>query len=97
VPQGISDYTFVTDGIESAVEQATAAAGGKDVSLMGAAAVQHALRAGLLDEIEIHLIPVLLCGGVRLLDHLGDHPVELERIEVVDAPGVTHLRYRVVR
>jgi dihydrofolate reductase len=97
VPQGISDYTFVTDGIESAVEQATAAAGGKDVSLMGAAAVQQALRAGLLDEIEIHLIPVLLCGGVRLLDHLGDHPVELERIEVVDAPGVTHLRYLVVR
>lgn len=97
VPQGISAYTFVTDGIESAIEQATEAAGGKDVSLMGAAAVQQALRAGLLDEIEIHLIPVLLCGGVRLLDHLGDDPVELERLEVVDAPGVTHLRYRVVR
>jgi dihydrofolate reductase len=97
VPHGRSVYTFVTDGIESAIEQASAAAGGKDVSLMGAAAVQHALRAGLLDEIEIHLIPVLLCGGVRLLDHLGDDPVELERLEVVDAPGVTHLRYRVVR
>ena len=97
VPHGRSAYTFVTDGIESAIEQASAAAGGKDVSLMGAAAVQQALRAGLLDEIEIHLIPVLLCGGVRLLDHLGDDPVELERLEVVDAPGVTHLRYRVVR
>jgi len=97
VPQGEPPYTFVTDGIESAVEQARAAAGGKDVSLMGAAAVQQALRAGLLDEIEIHLIPVLLAGGVRLLDHIGDDPVELERLEVVDAPGVTHLHYRVVR
>ena len=97
VPQGEPPYTFVTDGIESAVEQARAAAGGKDVSLMGSAAVQQALRAGLLDEIEIHLIPVLLGGGVRLLDHLGDDPVDLERIEVVDAPGVTHLHYRVVR
>ena len=97
VPQGKSAYTFVTDGIESAIEQARAAAGGKDVSLMGAAAVQQALRAGLLDEIQIHLIPVLLGGGVRLLDHLGDDPVDLERIEVVDAPGVTHLHYRVVR
>ncbi len=64
---------------------------------MGAAAVQQALRAGLLDEIEIHLIPMLLCGGVRLLDHLGDDPVQLERLEVVDAPGVTHLRYRVLK
>ena len=97
MPHGKSTYTFVTDGIESAVEQARAAAGGKDVSLMGAAAVQQALRAGLLDEIEIHLIPVLLAGGVRLLDHIGDDPVELERLEVVDAPGVTHLHYRVVR
>jgi dihydrofolate reductase len=97
VPHGNSAYTFVTDGIESAIEQARAAAGGKDVSLMGSAAVQQALRAGLLDEIGIHLIPVLLGGGMRLLDHLGDEPVELERIEIVDAPGVTHLRYRVVR
>lgn len=97
VPHGEPPYTFVTDGIESAIEQASAAAGGKDVSLMGAAAVQQSLRAGLLDEIEIHLIPILLGGGVRLLDHLGDDPVELERLEVVDAPGVTHLHYRVVR
>jgi len=97
VPQGSSRYTFVTDGIESAVRQASAAAGGKDVSLMGSAAVQQALRAGLLDEIEIHLIPVLLGGGVRLLDHLSDDPVDLELLQVVDAPGVTHLRYRVIR
>jgi len=97
VPQGSSRYTFVTDGIESAVRQASEAAGGKDVSVMGAAPVQQALRAGLLDEVEIHLVPVLLGGGVRLLDHLGDNPVDLEVLQVVDAPGVTHLRYRVLR
>lgn len=97
VPIGEPTYTFVTDGIESAVAQARTAAGGKDVSLMGSAAVQQCLRAGLLDEIEIHLIPVLLGGGVRLLDHIGENSVQLERLQVVDAPGVTHLRYRVVR
>ena len=98
VPRGEPPYTFVTDGIGSAVEQARAAAGGKDVALMGTAAVQQCLRAGLLDELVVHLIPVLLGGGVRLLDHLGDAaPVELERVQVVDAPGVTHLHYRVVR
>ncbi len=98
VPRGEPPYTFVTDGIGSAVEQARAAAGGKDVALMGTAAVQQCLAAGLLDELVVHLIPVLLGGGVRLLDHLGDAaPVELERVQVVDAPGVTHLHYRVVR
>jgi dihydrofolate reductase len=79
VPPGEPAYTFVTDGIVSAVAQARTAAGGKDVSLMGSAAVQQCLRAGLLDEIEIHLIPVLLGGGVRLLDHIGENAVQLER------------------
>jgi dihydrofolate reductase len=98
VPSGDPPYTFVTDGIESAVEQARAAAGGKDVSLMGSAAVQQCVRAGLLDEILVHLVPVLLGDGVRLLDHLGDAaPLELECVRVVDAPGVTHLQYRVTR
>jgi dihydrofolate reductase len=97
VPPGEPPYTFVTDGIESAVEQARAA-GGKDVALMGTAAVQECLRAGLLDELTIHLIPVLLGGGARLLDRLGQAaPVQLECVRVVDAPGVTHLQYRVVR
>jgi dihydrofolate reductase len=97
VPRGESRYTFVTDGVESAVAQASAVAGDKYVSLMGASVPQQALRAGLLDEIQIHLIPVLLGGGVRLFDHLGAGSVELELLKVVDGPGVTHLRYRVVK
>jgi dihydrofolate reductase len=97
VPTGTSRYTFVTDGVESAIAQAKAAAGDKDVSLMGSAVPQQALRAGLLDEIQVHLIPVLLGGGVRLFDHLGAERVQLEVVRVVDAPGVTHLRYRVVK
>ena len=98
VPRGEPPYTFVTDGIASAVEQARAAAGGKDVALMGSAAVQQCLAAGLLDELTVHLIPVLLGSGVRLLDHLGEAaPVQLECVRVVDAPGVTHLQYRVIR
>jgi dihydrofolate reductase len=96
VPAGEPPYTFVTDGIDAAVKQAKAAAGERDVSLMGAETVQQCLRAGLLDEIHIHLIPVLLGRGVRLLDHLGEGSVELECIQVVNAPGVTHLSYRVV-
>jgi dihydrofolate reductase len=97
VPRGRATYTYVTDGIESAVAQAKQAAGDKAVSLMGSAAPQQALRAGLLDEIHIDLIPVLLGGGVRLFDHLGDETIELERTRVVEAPGVTHLAFRVIR
>ena len=97
VPQGESRYTFVTGGVESAVEQAKAAAGDKYVSLMGASAPQQCLQAGLLDEIQIHLVPVLLGAGVRLFDHLGSDNIELETIRIVDSPGVTHLRFRVVR
>jgi dihydrofolate reductase len=97
VPAGDPAYTFVTDGIESALDQARSAAAGKDVSLMGSAAVQQCLRSGLLDEITIHLVPVLLGGGVRLLDHLDGHAPKLDCIRVVEAPGVTHLTYRVIR
>ncbi|HXM58945.1 MAG TPA: dihydrofolate reductase family protein [Candidatus Dormibacteraeota bacterium] len=96
VPRGESVYTFVTDGVESAVAQARAVAGDGYVSLMGSAVPRECLRLGLLDEIQIHLVPVLLGGGVRLFDHLGGS-VQLELVRVVDAPGVTHLRYRVVR
>jgi dihydrofolate reductase len=96
-PPSEPPYTFVTEGIERAVEAATAVAGDKNVALMGSAAVQQCLQAGLLDEIHLHVIPVLLGGGVRLLDHLGPDPVMLEQIGVVDAPGVTHLSYRVIR
>ena len=93
VPTGSAPYTFVTDGIERAVEKARSAAGGKDVSLMGATPVQQALRAGLLDILTLHLVPVVLGRGVRLLDGLD--PVQLDLVQVVDAPGVTHLTYRV--
>jgi dihydrofolate reductase len=97
VPKGESTYTFVTDGVESAVAQAKAAAGEKYVSLMGASIPQQCLRAGLLDEIQIHLVPVLLGAGVRLFDHLGTANIELQTMRVVDGPGVTHLRFRVVK
>ena len=90
-------YTFVTGGIEEAVSQARRAARGRDVSLMGATIVQQCLRAGLLDELTISLVPVVLGRGVRLIDGIEAGSVELERAGVVDAPGVTHLTYRVVR
>jgi len=92
-----SPFTFVTDGVESAIEQARAAAGDKNVSVATASITQQCIQADLLDEVEIALAPVLLGGGVRLFDYLGAAPVELESIRVVDAPGVTHLRYRVVK
>jgi dihydrofolate reductase len=97
VPAGDPPYTFVTDGIEHAVEEARTAAGDKDVSVMGATIVQQCLRAGLLDEIIINLVPVVLGRGVRLLDNLEPGSIQLELVGVVDAPGVTHLRYRVVK
>jgi dihydrofolate reductase len=97
VPAGEPPYTFVTDGIEGAVAQARRAAEGKDLSLMGSTIVQQCLRAGLLDELTISLVPVVLGRGVRLLDGLEAGSVDLELAGVVDAPGVTHLTYRVVK
>lgn len=94
--QGGTSFTFVTDGIEAALEQARAAAGDKDVALAGGASVaQQYLEAGLLDELQIHLVPVLLGGGVRLFDRLG--PTELEVTRVIASPAVTHLRFRAAR
>jgi dihydrofolate reductase len=96
--EGGTTFTFVTAGIESALAQARAAAGDRDISVAGGANIaQQYLKAGLLDEIQIHLVPVLLGGGVRLFDDPGPHRVELERTRVVESPGVTHLRFRVVR
>jgi dihydrofolate reductase len=94
-PKGAGTYTFVTDGVESAVAQAKAAAGDKDVLLHGADVAQQCLRAGLLDEMVIHLVPVLLGEGRRLFDHLGAKHTELELIHLREAPQATHLRYRV--
>jgi dihydrofolate reductase len=95
--QGGTSYTFVTDGIESALEEARAAAGDKDVAVAGGAdVVQQCLEAGLLDELQIHLAPLVLGGGVRLFDDLGTAEVELELDRVIESPSVTHLRYRVM-
>jgi dihydrofolate reductase len=92
-----SPFTFVTNGIESAVEQARAAAGDKDVAVGAASIVQQCIRARLLDEIHVDLVPVLLGEGVRLFEHLGTAPIELERTRVVEGAGVTHLTFRVLR
>jgi dihydrofolate reductase len=95
---GGTTFTFVTDGIDVALEQARAAAGGKDVAIAGGASVvQQALEAGLLDELQIHVAPVLLGGGVRLFGDLGTEGIKLESTRVIESPGVTHLRYRVVK
>ena len=89
-------FHFVTDGIESALEQAKEAAGGKDVALGGGADVaQQYLAAGLIDELEISIVPLLLGSGARLFDNLDGAAIELEQIRAVEAPGVTHLKYRV--
>jgi dihydrofolate reductase len=92
-----SPFTFVTDGVESAVEQARAVAGENDVAVGAASIAQQCIRAGLLDEIHVDLVPVLLGGGVRLFEHLGAGPIELERTRAIEAPGVTHLTFRVLR
>ena len=96
--EGGTTFHFVTDGVESAYEQAVAAADGKDISVGGGAStVQQLIAAGLLDELQISLVPILLGGGERLLDGLGGAPVGFERTRVLEAPGVTHLRYRIVK
>ena len=96
-PLTLSDttFTFVTDGIESALEQARAGAGDKDVTIGGGAdAINQYLAAGLVDELELHVVPLLLGGGARLFEGVGPD-VSLERIRTVEAPGVTHVKYRV--
>jgi dihydrofolate reductase len=94
--QGGTTFNFVTDGIDSALKQARAAAGNQDVMIPGgASAVQQYLAAGLLDEIYVHIVPVILGAGERLFENVGD-PV-LEPIKVVASPTVTHVKYRIVR
>jgi dihydrofolate reductase len=93
---GGTTFSFVTDGIESALEQARAAAGDADVSIAGGAStVRQYLAAGLLDELYLHIAPVVLGAGERLLEGVGDPT--LEPVKVVDSPAVTHVKYRVVR
>jgi dihydrofolate reductase len=93
--EGGTSFTFVTDGIESALDQARAAAGEKDVAIAGGAEVaQQYLAAGLIDEVLLNVVPVLLGGGTRLFENLGDAEIGLEQVQVIEAPDVAHLRYR---
>jgi len=88
-------FTFITDGIESALEQARAAAGDKDVAVGGGAnAIQQFIKAGLLDELQVHVAHVLLGDGIPLFGRTGPEKIELEATRVMDSPGVTHLRFR---
>jgi dihydrofolate reductase len=94
--EGDTTFFFVTDGIGSALEQARAAAGDRDVAIGGGAStLQQYLAAGLVDEFELHIAPVILGAGERLLEHVGD--LKIEQVRAFEAPGVTHVKYRVVR
>jgi dihydrofolate reductase len=96
--KGPTTFTFVTDGMESALVQAKAAAGEKDVCIMGGAAIdQQFIKAGFVDELRIHIAPVLLGAGTRLFDHIGTEPIKLEQTRLIESPLATHLRYRVVK
>lgn len=92
-----SPFTFVTDGVESAVRQAQQAAGDKNVGISSANIAQQCIKASLLDEIQIDLAPVLLGAGVRLFERLGITPVQLEQLAVIQGQGVTHLKYRIIK
>jgi dihydrofolate reductase len=96
--QGGTTYIFVTDGIEAALEQARAAAGDKNVGVWGGANIMRQyLQAGLLDEMQIHLIPMLLGSGIRLFDDLDPDGIELRRTSSVETPAATHFRFDLVK
>ena len=90
-------FTFVTDGVESAIETAKQIAGDKSVALGAPSIVQQCLKAGLLDEIHIDLVPVILGDGIRLFEHLGIDPVDLVTTDLNVGPGVIHITFRVVK
>ena len=95
-PGGV--YRFVTDGVDSALKQAQAAAGDKDVTIMGGADLgRQYLAAGLVDEVSIHLVPVLFGSGTRMFGDLRDGHVKMQAVDVLPTPSATHLRYRIVR
>jgi dihydrofolate reductase len=98
VKKGGTTFTFVTDGIETALDQAKTAAGDKNVAISGGAnTIQQYLRAGLVDEMQIHVAPLLLGGGIRLFDNLGTDEVKLQNTGVIESPAVTHLKFRVLK
>ena len=87
--------TFVTDGVERAIREAREAAGDGLVGVSGASVSQQALQLGVVDELRLHVAPILLGDGVRLFEHLGDQGIELELLDVISGPGATHLRYAI--
>jgi dihydrofolate reductase len=96
--QGGTTYTFVTEGIEAALERARAAAGDRNVGIWGGAdIIRQYLEAGLLEEVQIHLVPVLLGGGIRLFEDLDPEGIALRKASSIETPGATHLRFDVVR
>jgi len=97
LPKGNTRFIFITDGVARALEQAQAAAGDRDIAIGGGAnTAQQFLKAGLVDEVYLHVVPVLLGEGMRLFDAIGTDRIELEPITVINTPEVIHLRYRVV-
>jgi len=98
VMQGGTTFNFVTDGIKSALDQAKQAAAGKDVALGGGAkAAQQYLAAGLIDEMDLHVVPLILGAGERLFDNLAGSDVKIDPVRVIETPDVTHLKYRLVK
>jgi dihydrofolate reductase len=90
-------FTFVTEGIGAALEMARTAALGKNVWVMGGAyTARQFLVAGILDELHLHIAPVMLCRGIRLFDFLGRNQIELKKLKAIDTPGATHLFYQVI-
>jgi dihydrofolate reductase len=95
--EGGTTFTFVTEGVEAAIERAREAAGDQDVHIGGGASIaQQCLKAGLVDEMLLHLVPTFLGGGTRLFDDLDGERIGLEKTQVLDSPAVTHLRFRVL-
>lgn len=93
-----SGFSFVTDGMESALSQARAVAGDKDVWLMGGANVlQQFIKAGKVDELQVSIAPVLFCAGTRLFDYIGTHPIELQNTRTIQTPQATHIRYDIIK
>lgn len=98
VKQGGTTYHFVTGGTEHALERARAAAGDRDVVVLGGAdIIRQFVKAGLIDELRLHLVPALLGDGTRLFERMGPEHIELECTRVIGAPGVTHLTFRVAK
>jgi dihydrofolate reductase len=96
--QGGTTYTFVTGGLEAALEGARTVAGDRDVGIWGGAnIIRQCLKAGLLDELQIHLVPILLGDGVRLFEGVGGERIELERVRTIETPAATHLRFQVLK